>query len=406
MKGVLPMRDGNLRYIEDCFTDLQLKSAPQERKLEDIKRVLNRQFNQGIECHSIMVSENDGDPFVMSVYPIQKQLDALANDILYNNHDDRIKHTVDNIKYIVEIDASVLHDMVARFTAPELTAVLLHEVGHIMDYKAKHREMKDLYATAVSNERIQSDEYDIITEGSNKKVKSVANMITRIYIIDYLKHSPFFNTPESIMMEKRADKFVVDHGYGNEIKSAVHKIQKFYRIRLATSLNAMANASAYVKMMMACRTRKRYIMEQLKVESERERRSFVKKMITQFHTMLFKVGFSSEDRIKLYSTGIQEGMLRNILSPIRVSQKDIDILHVEKEMIDSVDDKMSVVYKIHKRISQLDDSAITYKEDRVKMGTINNYRTQLLDLLKKTKDVQIKPKEYGVFVQYPEGYEG
>lgn len=75
-------------------------------------------------------------------------------------------------------------------------------------------------------------------------------------------------------------------------------------------------------------------------------------------------------------------------------------------MIDTVDDKMSVVYKIHKRISQLDDSAIAYKDDRHKMGAINNYRTQLLDLLKKVKDIKIKPKEYGVFVQYPEGYEG
>ncbi len=400
------MKDGNLKYIEDCFTDLQLKSEPQDKKLDDIKRVLNRKFNQGIECHEIVVSENDGDPFVMSVYPIQKQLDVLADNLVYNNNEAHLKHVINDIKYIVEIDATVLHDMVARFTAAELTAVLLHEVGHIMDYKGKHEEMKELYATAISTERLQSNEFDIITEGSNKKVKTVANMITKLYIIDYLKHSPFFNTPESIMMEKRADKFVVDNGYGNEIKSAVHKIQKFYRIRLATSLNAISNAQAYVKLLMACRTRKRYIMEQLKVESKRERRKVVKKMIEQFHSMLFKIGFGSEDRIKLYSTGIQEGMLREILKPMKVSQKDIDILQVEMEMIDTVDDKMSVVYKIHKRISQLDDSAIAYKDDRHKMGAINNYRTQLLDLLKKVKDIKIKPKEYGVFVQYPEGYEG
>ena len=406
------MKDGNLQYLEDCFTDLQLNVTAREKKLEDMARVLNRKFNRGMNCESIIISPNDGEPFVMSVYPIRNQLNVLANDLIYGETADKgkwepsAKRVIENIRYIIEIDERVLTDMVAKFTAKELTAVMLHEVGHIMDYKAKHSEMKLLYSDAISTERINNDEFDIITEASNDKVKKSANMITRLYIIDYLKHAQFFNTDESIQMEKRADKFVIDWGYGQELHSAIHKIQKHYRIRLASSMSAIANAQAYVKMLMATRTRKRYIMENLKTEARKERRTYVKSMIDEFHRFLFKNGFGMEDRIKLYSTGIQEGFLREIISPIKVTKKDIDILGVEMEMIETVDDKMSVVYKIHKRISQLDDSAIAYKDDRHKMTEINSNRNRLLEMLKKTKDVKIKEKSYGIFVQYPDGYQG
>ena len=92
-----------------------------------------------------------------------------------------------------------------------------------------------------------------------------------------------------------------------------------------------------------------------------------------------------------------------------VTQKDIDLIRVEAEAISSTDDKYYLMERLHKYIEAIDEQ-LEQSEDCAEPSRNTD---KMLELQGYAQEVRkyimgrpVGPKRYGLFVEYPEGYEG
>ena len=95
-----------------------------------------------------------------------------------------------------------------------------------------------------------------------------------------------------------------------------------------------------------------------------------------------------------------------------VTQKDLDLIRVEAEAIESTDDKYYLMEKLHEYIqtieTQLKESEKNRKTYNIQQTTeelqaLHNYAMEVRSYIMGRR---IGRKRYGLFVKYPEGYEG
>lgn len=89
-------------------------------------------------------------------------------------------------------------------------------------------------------------------------------------------------------------------------------------------------------------------------------------------------------------------------------KRDLDLIRVEAEAIESTDDKYYMMKKLHESIeeieAQLEVSENTNNDKgKNKLLALQSYAEEIRQY------IMAKPvgkKKYGLFVEYPEGYEG
>lgn len=94
----------------------------------------------------------------------------------------------------------------------------------------------------------------------------------------------------------------------------------------------------------------------------------------------------------------------------KVTQKDLDLIRVEAEDVTTLDDKYFLMEKLHKYIEVLDaqvdaldyDNNVSAKE-REKLLSLQRYSQEIRQFIMSRP---IGPRRFGLFVEYPEGYEG
>lgn len=97
------------------------------------------------------------------------------------------------------------------------------------------------------------------------------------------------------------------------------------------------------------------------------------------------------------------------MGKIKVTQKDIDLIRVEAEAISSTDDKYYLIERLHKYIEAIDEQL----EQSEGITEQNRKKDKMLELQEYAQEVRkyimnrpVGPKRYGLFVEYPEGYDG
>ena len=171
-------------------------------------RVLIKELNNYFyksKCRDIIYTNNTDKLFFgMRVYPIFDSGDAIR--ILGDN---KIKPFTG---YYIEID-SKLYDPMLNLDKKELTAILLHEIGHIVYDQGTIEEVKrnlDLYFQNSNND---------ITIKSSKGYRELLAYGLKDAII---KIGSLFSTIG--YTEIVADSFVISAGYGDYLESAIKKI--------------------------------------------------------------------------------------------------------------------------------------------------------------------------------------
>ncbi len=95
-----------------------------------------------------------------------------------------------------------------------------------------------------------------------------------------------------------------------------------------------------------------------------------------------------------------------------ITQKDLDLIRIEAEAIESTDDKYYLMEQLHKYIqiieAQLKKSEKNRKTDNnhhtaEELQSLHDYAMEIRAYIMGRK---IGRKRYGLFVEYPEGYEG
>lgn len=181
-----------------------IKHKANSVSLKELKDALNS-FYRDSSCKGILFTNNaDKMFFGMCVLPVIT--DKTAVKILQS--DDAIRLS----EYYVEIDSKLLNPVMG-ITAEELTAIILHEVGHVVND-----------ATPVETLRKQVDLYLI----RNGETISITDSIYYRNILAF-GFSDAIRKITSVFFdyeEVDADEYVIKNGFGEQLTSAMDKILK------------------------------------------------------------------------------------------------------------------------------------------------------------------------------------
>lgn len=196
------------KYLKYDFSDLEntmfnFKNDQSSSRLRDIKDELNKFFKDST-CKEVIFTKNyDKLFFGMCVMPILNGDDTV--EIITSNKKKRID------AYYVEIDSKLLE---LNLSARELVAVLLHEVGHMVNDSRPIEEVRKALDIYLSN----NNEHLVITDSIHYK-----EMLAYAFKDSLRKvTSLFFKEDEEIL----ADQFVVTCGFGEDLELAYKKITK------------------------------------------------------------------------------------------------------------------------------------------------------------------------------------
>lgn len=191
------------------FTDFEdimeaIKKSPTPSKMRELKEELNSFFKDST-CKEILYTNNTDKMFFgMCVMPV---MDAnMVYDIIQDTKPYRIS------SYYLELDSKLFNPLL-KLTAKELVAILLHEVGHIVNDTTPIdtvRKNIDVYLDKTNSTISITDSIhykELLAFGIKDAIRKVTSLFER-------------ETDDEVM----ADTFVVACGYGNELDSAFDKI--------------------------------------------------------------------------------------------------------------------------------------------------------------------------------------
>lgn len=189
---------------------------PDNKNLSELRKEINKFFKDSY-CVDIIYTKNDSLFFGMSVYPITDK--EFINAVIQDDGPLRFK------KYSIEIDSKLL-DPFLDIKPREFTAMLLHEIGHIINDPTPVEKVRDAinFGLIKSGESIDVPKsiqyYQILAYGIKNAIRKMNSM--------------FFIYKDG---EVLADEFVHVCGFGEELNNAFNKI-----CRKGLVLNKDANA--------------------------------------------------------------------------------------------------------------------------------------------------------------------
>lgn len=411
--------------IDNTFS--QLKQNPHNKDLVDkIGRLLKAKYNLNFEIY--VVANKNKEFFGMSVYPEMSMIDELVSEIIRDgSHNDResaiTKMWATQKNWVIEIDELILTDGRLNASPSELTAVLLHEIGHVV------------YDNTVPRRALKVMRYEITK--MNYKAKQIirwrrAQRLLDLVVIEACSSKNFSKFSKE---ELEADKFVVKEGYGDHLYSFIDKL-------LSVSGNSMIDrtereieqdveqvAQWSLDTLRELEFRKNKLLRMLEVVALRSPSIYVSTLVTKV-----RADFFSSKSDKNYVAVLQEANLMKEWrkyavvtegeliaggssssnchkgKPTRIKQVDIDMILIQSQKIDTLDDKLYVLDLIQSLQNRLEEQ---YDMHMVKTtnipitpkDAINDYLKQL----EKLRDVTVKKsvrRSKTFFHKYPKGYEG
>lgn len=442
-----PKIEAYCESIDNAFFDYMSKNSNDAELCKRLGIYLEK-ISDELKFHKKFTVEiiNGRDEFCgMKVYP---DLSSLTK--IYNKLDEKssIKickdWLVDIDKYVIEIDKNIFNTQIINFNNKELTAMLLHELGHVAfsstipeiiynSYRIHKTELKYGDKNAVRTAQqifytvptmIACGMHVMRTGVSGNREEYIAD---KIFGIDSYK----------IHLYNAIDKII--RAYGNTIFANEHESRQKVD-------NVFKWCNISIKEMA---TRRRIIKNDVLYQSASTHSKSIRKAYVNIMTRL-GIGFTDRytnaeivteqvfadiDSGKLPINGILNmikivdnpntavGVLENALSrsfePATEARKekkidppsdyDIDNIDIEIDRIQNHYDRMYVLDLIYTKIDQIND----YTEYCKNHGTYNIHKARIksqLDRLEKLRitvlNKRIVTSKYKLFVEYPEGYEG
>lgn len=201
-KGVEDIQDSLIDIMESYKT----KSSVPFSQLDNLKKSLNRFFKDG-QCKGVIFTNNDKMFFGMCVMPSLDLKDDLAL-ILQESEPFKI------YGYHIEIDSKLLDEKLG-LNSNELTAIILHEIGHLIGTSAPMetvRQALDVYMMN-SEDNLSMSKLEKCQELIMFAIKDSVRKVT----------SMFENRNKEEIL---ADEFVIRCGYGDYLISALRKIER------------------------------------------------------------------------------------------------------------------------------------------------------------------------------------
>ena len=451
----------NLLLIEEMFGKIKAK-IDIDSSLKTIKKCLEKEYD--VEIKDIIITDQGMEDFYgmrtyydrSTIIEITRVVKSVANDypvdeesrtvdeeaILKRNRHlivEKDKRRDTKISLTIEIDPILLWSKTINLTPAELTAVLLHEIGHY-GIHAYEFMCKVRTALLISLSRMGLRGLALVKAltfniwaGLGILLVSELMVGSRCTGIRYAE-------------ETLADRFVIERGYGNELQSVLGKlidarymerydVAKFRKSEdrdLIDKSNVVFNMSLNTITQLDGRKDEIRRMLALGVEKSKGSPTFSMYM-KEFVNSLFGDNHPSrminmihkqnklKESLEIQANKISEGLIDKLFGKKKsIGARELDSLRIEVEMVNDYYDKIDIVDKIHAHIGatlkyieylhgEIENPYINkYEKEKIRkeIQQAENVHSDLLKLLDKAMSKEIVDKQYGVFVKVPKGYEG
>lgn len=373
-----------LTLMDDSYNKYLVGDISQAEMCRNLAAALSSfPYDAGQKEFTVQVTSNKtGNEkfFGMRVYPDIEEMDNFCKDLV--NEGDKIRFTdivkkwkkID--KWFLEIDGTCFDRNQFNFNPKELTALTLHEIGHII-YSDK--PIEGFYRA-----------YQEVKARMNSSDKATQKLMYDIYMIPLTlacMQRRWVNGKNEVQLEIIADKTVVELGYGQYLLEALDKIT-----RAIGSLNSQNNQDELNSSMNWCQQniadimkRKEQLKDELYYRAVRTKSNYMKAMTI---IILDKLGFKLRER---YTGYVVENTIE-LLSDPEVMQKYMPIVDAMESakfdkfynmMHSSNSIAMEAIFNKRKKVkvelpSQYEIDAIAVEVDKI---TNHHDRIYVLDLI-------------------------
>jgi hypothetical protein len=404
-------------------------------------------FRVGL-IHSTSTTRSKEPFFGMRIFPDRGFAEGLLQDMV-NGDTVTIKDMCNRWQNIpiweIEIDGRVFDQQAISFNPQELTAMVLHELGHTVYSDKKMEVFYRVYKEA--QVRLKTSE------------KAATKLLYMLYLIPLTLVCGFKDwkiDEGDLRQEIFADQSVKKLGYGDHLISAYKKIIKAYGsggyVNGATEENVVSRSIDFCNLnIVDLIHRKNKLKDELYSTGTSHNSNYIRKMISYLMSKLeiaqkrkydgnivleaqTSVNFDDPDFLKnnelmYYPQGFNKlvnrlNVAKNIADTevaneaffkkkkeIEIpNQLDVDTIFVEVDRIQNHADRryvLDLIYNEEEKINHFLE--LCEVNDTLKSKHYNNMQSMLRELEEMRKAVLAKrsfDKKYKVFVQYPAGYEG
>lgn len=416
-----------LKEVQDLFTELKHKASINSSytsTLKSLVRAIKRSFELNVTIDIIPVTSHS-EFFGMNITPSVDQnsinIEKMVGGVVRNGTINIKEYYAawDSIKdWSIELDEALLVSNELNTTPEEITAILLHEIGHtVYSHAVPYRIMK-VARTAIQNMNIRMRK--IITW---KPARKIMNVLFYQATLSKNFHNP-------LKEETEADKFVVQCGYGEHLKSFIDKLMTYEGNRLIdrTEADMLADVEIFVQWYVESLKELQYRSTKINKDLElmiknsrsntviralmKAKNNFVDNENRKFSYDQLLRGPESQVELSYALESVEPKNLYRKLTPVNLA--DIDMISIKIPNIETGSDQMYILDLIHYYINILNEAKIVLMDETYSRKVryplspkqIDEYTEILQNLRKNVLAVKITPKDYRIIIDYPKGYEG
>lgn len=398
------------KEFEAIFSELKngMKKEDAIKKLEvTLKKIYKKDFTV-----KIIKTKERKYSFVMSVIPEQSALDKITSNLL---NEKSKKETITDLwekcnKWTIEIDERVLDN---SFTDRELSALLLHEIGHVVCTDSVPTRIKMII------------EYSFISMSFQSKSILKQKMFKKMIQIPLINACVYGNTRADLKKELKADQFSVKNGYLNELVSAMTKIEQrgLSRENLSSSTDYMEKSIEMLLKRKAKLVKESYEEITGRLPEDMYMTETVNGLINDICNPFQKTTYTDEwlyESVNNEIDSIIEDSYMTEFLDIRkkklkpVNQNEIDYVAMKSQDIQSIDDKIMLMSYINSKLDMIEYYLSIMDNPKIAKkyiipnseNQLNRYRVQLLQIKKYITNYKIPDNSQLIVSWYPKGYEG
>lgn len=404
------LKKDKFKDIENAFA--VLKEDPQNKAaINMIKESLESCFSCKFSITVVPV-EDDKPLFVMSVFPEMSTMDKIIASIMSDDKkkDDTIKKLWEkNKSWNLEIDERILTDGRIDASQRELTALLLHEIGHIV------------CSNSLPNRFITILQYEVAKTNMKNKMLLKDKIFRKVLCIPILNACIADDkNKKGLKTEIKADNYSKKMGYSNELNTILKKLIKMNE-DAGKDENLKELTQFSIDTVNQLKERQANIVKQNMDKLATECVSpYMKEFLEDFRNTIFQEDDRTREAILERAVEISsdeailEGFLFRPKQLQRIDPAELDYIEVKIPEIKSDSDKMMLISYLHSKLDMVNYYISIAEHPKLsRKYSIPHSLRQLLDIKKRLENdreiilkYKIPEKTKGMLVAWPEDYEG
>ena len=236
--GFAMLRDA---FAYDASPDVDCKAECQEKIMKACPMIIEGtegMFPYHIKINLCYEDKSIGTPiFGMAVYPDTPVVDKIVELVAMGGENSAKEISIlwaKNKIWTIELDCRIFKDKYISLTPEELTALYLHELGHITSSNSVPMRITNIL------------QYEIAKGTMTNKAILRNKVFSGILKLPILNTCVMDNDKNALVEEIRADKFAVKAGYKKDLISALNKFQNCAEFKRGVSTSkAMKTMSLF-----------------------------------------------------------------------------------------------------------------------------------------------------------------